>query len=288
MLGLFPNALYTPQVGQSGGRGLSPRLWSRVDGQALAPDGASNGYMIADDFLSFGGTVATNVGTYSNGYKSYEDNSNTITQVATEVGGVLRFTGAAADNNESWLQSGYSTGVLGKISDTAGSDKLMIFEARFRVSSVVDDVCSLFLGLTEEGLAAQNTKVDDTGVFADKDRIGFETVHTNGGTTGTNAALNFIYEKAGQTAQTLISGVKTLVADTWYKVGFVYDPAAEASKRIRVYVDNVEQSTYVTATQIATATFPDGEELAFLAGMKAGTATASNLDLDWWAFYQAG
>jgi len=85
---------------------------------------------------------------------------------------------------------------------------------------------------------------------------------------------------------TKIDTVATLVADTFIKLGFVYDPAAEPTKRIKVYVDGVEQSTYVTATDIATATFPDGEEMAPMAYVSAASASDGILTMDWWRIAQ--
>lgn len=285
MFSFLPHNLFTNHIGQNS-TGLSPRLWSRVTGTIMDGDGAARLVLAGDDFMSFHGLLTSTAGDYEGGYKSYEDANNTISQVADKKGGVIKLAGHATDNNESWLQSGGSSGVLGAISDTAADSHLTACECRFQVSSVADDVAALFLGLAEEGLAAANTKADNTGVMADKDYIGFDTVHTNSGTAGTNAVMNFVYRKSGQTAQTPIAGLQTLEANTWYKMGFLFDPRAQASKRISVYLDNVEQPTYVTAANIAAATFPDGEELAFLAGLKAGGATASNLLIDWWAFAQ--
>jgi hypothetical protein len=252
----------------------------------MAADGQKRLVLAGDDFMSFHGLLTSTAGDYEGGYKSYQDSGNTISQVADKKGGVLKLYLDATDNDEAWLQSCGSSGVLGAISDTAGDDHLTVFECRFQISSVADDVAATFLGLAEEGCAAADTKVDNTGVLADKDYIGFNTVHTNSGTAGTNAAMNFVYRKSGQTAQTKIATLQTLVANTWYKMGFVYDPLEPTSRRITVYVDNVEQSTYVTGTNIATATFPDAEEMAFLAGLKAGSAAASSLLIDWWAFGQ--
>lgn len=283
MFGLFPNSLFTIHQGLSGGRGLSPRIWNRVAGQALSPDGYSNWYFAGDDFLSFGPSraVDTNVGFYAGAgglYKSYEDTGATIAQIATASGGVVNIAVDADDNQEAWLQSGAGAGVLGAISDTAGSDKMMLFECRFRPSQVTAG--NFFLGLSEEGLAAADTK-DDSGDLASKDFIGFD-VNEDAPTS-----LSFVYRKAGQSLVTPIANCQTLVAATWYKAGFVYDPFAPTSKRISIYIDNVEEGTYVTGTNIAAATFPDGEELAFLAGVKNVTDTMS-LDLDWWFFAQLG
>lgn len=282
--GIFPSSLFTCHRGMSGGRGLSPRLWSRVQGQSLSPDGFSNWYFAGSDFLNFGMTtaVASNIGRYadaSGAYLSYEDTGNAIAPLETEVGGVIRISLDATDNDETWIQPGTAKSVLGKVSDTAGQDKLMLFESRFRVGQINEQ--NVLIGLSEEGLAVADT-ISDAGALADKDFLGFFIQE------GSGSALKFGYRKSGQALQTLATFGTSLVASTWYKVGFVYDPSAPSAKRLAWYVDNVEQSTYVTATNIADATFPDGEELNLLAGIKNGTAAIRTLDLDWWNFAQAG
>lgn len=289
---LIPNPLFTNYFGESS-RGLSPRLWSLIGSHGAAPDG-SQGLYLSDNFMAFGQSVAvsSNVGCYVSAagqYKTYEDSSTSIAQLASETGGVIRLSLNAADNQEASICQGgagtsAATSVLGPI-NVASSPKPVIFESRFRVSSIADDVASVFIGLMEENGAVHNAKVDDTGATIDNDFIGFETVHTNGGTTGTNASLNFVWKKDGATKVTLITGVQTLVANTFYKVGFAYLPQNPASKRLLVYVDNTEQTTYGTYTQLSASTFPDGEELGFTAIAKSGTATASTTDIDWWACY---
>lgn len=285
---LFVPQLFTGHRGANSS-GLSPRLWSKVYGSMMAPDGGDRLVWVADDFMAF---KSNNTYTESQGtipYTSVIDSGATLTQLADEVGGVVKLYHDGGDNDEVWMASGDATAVLGAISDTAGSDFLTAFECRFKVSSITDDYIAVFCGLAEQGLAAVDTKVDDTGVLASKDYIGFDTVHTNSGTTGTNAALNFVYRLAGATAVTKIAAAHTLVADDFVKCGFLYDPSAPASKRIKVFINNTEQSTYVTSTNIATATgsaFPDGEELGALFGAKSGGGGASQLEIDWWAFAQ--
>lgn len=279
--GLFANSLYTIHNGQNNTRLLSPRLWSRAVNAGLTPDGYSGGYFVADDFRGFGiGTaVATNVGYYvgeAGAYYSFEDTGGAIAQLATERTGAVQLSVDADDDQECWLQYGNATSVSAVISDTAGDDKLLIFEARFRVSDVVGN---RFIGLTEEGFAANNA-ISDAGVLVTtKDYIGFYTAE------GAPTALKFGWQKASQTAVNL-GTVKTIATSTWYKVGFVYDPDAEASKRIKVYVDNVEHSSYGTATQIAAAAFPDGEELGPTFGVKNVTDIMLQ-QIDFWALYQA-
>jgi hypothetical protein len=280
---LYPSSLAVMPRGQSG-TGPSPGIWDRV---VRSRFGAAGGKLVGDDFDYFQIQTA---GKYHGEmpYTGYIDTSNTIAQLATGGNlGVVSLLTDATDNDEVWLSPGSATSVLGSINHASGTRGLVAFEARFRVGSVADDVTAIFLGLGEEGLAAADTKADNTGVLADKDYIGFNSVHTNSGTAGTNAKLNFVYNEAsGSGPITKIATVQTMVAATFYKVGFVYDPNAVPAKRISVYVDGVEQSTYVTDAAITTSTdFPDGEELNPLFGMKNGSGAIGSLDLDWFYAY---
>lgn len=295
MFGMLPyGGLMVGHRGQPASAGLSPRIWTKFVQGMSSPDG-SPGFFAGDDFLVFGESVAaaSNIACFVSvlgQYKAYIDTSSTLAQLATVTGGAIALTTEAADNEEvSICQGGAgtaaATSVLGALNrDT--NPQLTCFEARFKVNSVADDVAAIFVGLMEENGAVHNAKVDDTGAVIDNDYIGFSSLHTNSGTTGTNAVLSAVYKKDGQTAQTSITTLQTMVADTWYKVGFVYDPATDPSKRISWYVDNTEQSTYVTDTQMNAATFPDGEEMGFTAAVKTGSAASAVLTLDWWAFGQ--
>jgi hypothetical protein len=289
MNSLLANALLTIHQGKSGGRGMSPRLWARASGQMLSPDGASNAIFAADDFTNFGGFSPAISGTTTlpsatvpgvNGYGLYLDTATSacsIANVPAEVGGVIRLATGATDNHEAWLAGQGNTGTLGVISDTPANAKLMIFEARVRFTQVSNDGGAIFVGLAEPGTAANSAKVDDTGVMSDKDFIGFNTIQADGD------LLSINYKKAGQTQQAVGSGT-AIVAAKYYKLGFVYDPLD--SKKIKFFIDNVELADGVSAANIAAATFPDGERLTFLAGIKNGAAAATSLDIDWWAFYQ--
>lgn len=281
----FYNNLYTMHkslTGHATSRGFSPQVWSRLMGGMLSPDSLLSGYFMGDDFTNLALTtaVASNVGRYASsggGYLSYEDTGDAITQLATEVGGVLNITTAGTDNNETWIQPGMATSVFSKISST--STKLLIFEARFR-PTLVTDTYNTFIGLSEEGLAAANT-ITDAGALASKDLIGFWVLEGDGD------ALKFGYRKAGQTEVTVGTYGTALAANTWVKVGFVVDPNAPPAKRISFYVNNTEQTSYVAESALDDATFPDGEELNMLFGIKNQTGSARTVGLDWFGCYSA-
>lgn len=270
-------ALTLRHAGDVSGKEPSPSIWGNVNWS----DGQFHGKtkLFWEDFHSFGLTyaVASNVGRYAGGqmWRSYEDTGDAIAQIATDDNGVITFTTAATDNNESWIQPGGVASVFGTIDTRATGQRSLAFEARFNIAQLAET--GVFIGMSEEGLAAANTLVDDTGALASKDMIGFHIpAHAS------VATMSFVYRKAGQAAATVISGLQTMVASTWYKVGFYLDAKEpNAAKRIKVYLDGVEQSTYVTDTVVELSTFPSGEELHALAGVKAGEAGAKVMSLDW-------
>lgn len=280
--GLYSQALYTIHKGQVGGRGLSPRIWADATGMALSPDGYSNAFAFSDDFVNFGGAAPSISGTTSgttDGYGYYVDTATSACSITSQVGrgGTIKIATGATDNHEAWMTTGGNTGTLGSID--ASDLKLTAFEARVKFSDVTS--MNAFVGLAEEGLAAADT-VSNAGVMADKDYIGFSIQESD------SDAVDFVYRKAGSSEVVALTFATSLVADQWYKFGFLVDPKAQPSKRIRIFIDNVEQATTVSQTSMEASTFPSGEELAVLAGVKNGAAAVRSMEIDWLSFLQEG
>ena len=223
-------------------------------------------------------------------YMSYIDSSNTIVKVLTEkMLGVLRLATDATDNDAPVVSmAGDSVCVC--ISDTAGDDMPLWFESRWRKSSVTDNQCAIHNGFCEETRAVDDGLLtDNTGTIIQSggsytiDDIGFNVRQDNG------EELDFQWGKASGAGVELIAALDSLVASTWVKTGFKYQPAVTnkpAAQRIAVFLNGVENSTYGTATQVATATFPDAEELQWAVGSKNGEGTATDFDIDWVCFAQ--
>ncbi len=257
--------------------GPSYDLWRDAPLAPYSQGDFNVGCGIADDFMNFGMLVASNVGGYA-GYKSFEDTTATIKQLQGEAGGGIRFSTPASsgDNLEAWLQGGYTVGNPFVIVDATPKD--LWYECRLRWNNIADDQLTTFAGLGEEGMAAADMAVDDTGVMADKDFIGFHRINSDGD------AIDFSFKKAGQTVQKPVTGLQTLVADTYYNFGFRYEAA---SKKIHVFVDGVKKADFVTAAETAAATFPDSQYMHVLAGAKSGADALNNFDMKWWRCFQA-
>lgn len=272
--------------GYTGGRLHSPALWHGSKRDDIR-HGHVDGVYFFDDFLS-----QDNEDGSDNAYMRYIDTSNTIRNLAADTtalatgsrGGVLRLLTDATDNDGPTIQhqTGNGAGYC-LLGNTAGATYKTLFEARVRKSLITDNGVAFAAGLAQVGCAADNGLLtDDTGDIVDSiSFIGFRALHDNG------EELDFVYQDGGQTAPTeTIANIAAMVASTWVKVGFVYDPYASDSKKIKIFYNGTEQSTYVTKTNMDASTFPENDALAFVFGMKNGAAAIGSADIDWWAFEQ--
>lgn len=268
-------------------RWFSPNIWGDCPIEAIV-NGTIPGRFFQDDFVgvvpntSAGAGATTGLGTA--GYFIYGDTGVTVKAQAGVEEGVLEVAGNDADNDESVVSTGSPSFI---ISDTAGDDKKLWFEARVKKASVADNACGTFVGLGWDhgnGVSVAKTLclTDDDAALGAFSFIGFHVDQANGD------AMDFVYKANGQSAVVKIAAVEVPVADTFTKVGFVYYPDNPAAKKIKVFINNVEQTTYVTATNIATATFPDAEPMAMVWAAKVGTAAESKAQMDWWRAAQLG
>lgn len=265
---------------------ISPAIWGDlpIEDWALG----YGGMFFFDDFDNVPSLAASII---TGNYNYFLSASCTIAGVATDgdTGGnvVISLDGTA--NHAGAIIGGGGVQAQAALRSAQAGTRLA-FEARFKISSITDDVINCAVGLANPGIGVVGGLVNTTGeLISTADFIGFHSLNTNGGTTGTNAKLNTEFQDSGEVKQTVQAAAKTLVAATYVKVGFKYNPsnAIPPAKRIKFFVDGVEQSSYVTDTQMAAATFPDNEALALCAFCKTGSgAAAGTFTMDWWALGQ--
>lgn len=245
---------------------ISPAIWGNCPLESLAV-GRVAGTFFRDDFVNWTNTTATP-------YTISTDSTSTCTAVATEVSGVVRLATGAVDNREAYI--GANDNAAGMIKVVGDSGQPCWFEARIRTNAIT--AASLIVGMMNEGEVASDlmaaTQTDaamlDTSL---PDFIGFAVA----GDTDPDG-LDAIYQTQTTTSGGFIThsnAAQTLVADTWYKVGWWFD----GTNYIRYYVDGVQTGTDLL---YSTAEVPDGEELMFVAGCKSGGAANKQLDVDWW------
>jgi hypothetical protein len=262
--------------GQSGLRGPSPAIWSHL-GDFAAKQRGEGGIAHHDDFINLPVlSTSANTGLYA----SFVDTSCTLTQVDAAWGvAKFLFDGTAADTVA--LQVGGNSG--SSVAADSAANYGIGFEIRIKKSSITNNDCGFFVGFASEGTAVDNTLVDTTGALVDADFLGFHC------TMAAAATVNFVHRKTGAAATTLISGVQTMVADTYYKFGFLLLPggyAGKSSTRLRVAVDGVESGTFGTDATLALSTFPTANmsPLIYIKNGSGSNAQTSHVDWMRWSY----
>lgn len=243
--------------------GPSPNVWKGCPWlEALENPNIGGGFY--DDFVQFPAAGAAVTVTNIGNYRRFGDTGSTITDAAI-IGGGIKFTCANADESTN-LQS-----LVAPYQIDSSHGKLW-YEAGFSLASVAATTANVFVGLmdTTAGSAiVPITTTDDT--MADVNFLGFIVKSTG--------IVDFRYKADGQTVQNPIATLTTLTAGTLVKLGFVYDPTVDTAKRIACFINGVEQTTYITGTNIAAATFPNDVLMApVLAHTNMATKTTSTFD----------
>lgn len=187
------------------------------------------------------------------------------------AGGVLNVACGATDNNETYLQLGaYGSATAAPFVITNAGGKPVFFEARVAAGQHAD--MGVFVGLAEEASAGANFLVDNTGVVADKDFIGFNIL------TASPTAWNVTWRKNGQAVQA-VTNVATN-ADDYHIFSFFFDGVST----VYFYVDRVLVSTQALASA---ATFPSAQALAPILAVKTGEGVAKSIQVDYLKVWQA-
>lgn len=243
-------------------RGVSEKILNKLSYEKAQLYGR-DGYTYFNDFLTGAAGLTTSAGT-----------GCTVTGNA-QAGGAIRISMDGTANDEASFgpadagSAPYAFGITSSLGKVA-------YEIRLRKSLITNNSLAFVAGLGAAGLVADNTLADSTGALADTNFVGFQVLNAAG------ATVNFVWRASGQTLQTGISGVATLTAATYVSLGFVYDPTDVPAKRIRVFVNGVENATGITSTQMAAATFPSAVQLNPLVACIVGSgAAAVTLDADW-------
>lgn len=197
-------------------------------------------------------------------------------------GGLVLETGATGDNETS-AQYGGGIADVGsyRISDTATEARKLWFEVALEVDNVTLNQMSAFWGLLVGLNLSGDDILDDSHVFITTlDFIGFRKK------AGDSNLVDVVYQADSGGVITLIDGDITLELNTIIRLGFKYDPSAPASRQITFFVNGIPKLTYVTAANIAAATFPDAVMMQPTFIAKTNTTVATKLTLHNWGCFQ--
>jgi len=285
---------------------LEPRLFSPKLWKGFAPPVAGEFPMTSsgnpvigmfDDFLQFGGILATSAGQYHSGgnvYRSYQTASTFITNVAETAtpatvapvhrGAIsLAPTAGVADDDVMTLVAGgniatpYGCFPYSVIPGMSGD---LVFEARFKISSIAASIGNFFIGLG--GAAGVDTASANCPIAADVlattlSMIGFGKFGVS------TSAMGAFYERAGGTVATK-AAVGTLVADTYVKAGFRYHASR---KEMSLWVDGAEVTgSRISAVITAATPWPNDYMTPIIAARQIDGTTGLTLTVDWVACAQ--
>lgn len=239
------NLFYRDNV-YSGTRGRS--LWEFAPLLAALDPGYYHQFY--DDFFSFDPTATIGQ------YVIVEDGTPTQA-VIDAAGGVLSMACGANDNDEAYVASVTENWLF-------AASKPLWFEARVALTEAATDDANIIVGLSDT-VGANSLLDNGAGPMASYDGAVFFKV--DGGTV-----WQFETSKAG--TQVTNTSVGAFVTNTFYRVGFVFDPADGTTGIITPYLNGVAGTAHnITLSGLG--------EMQILLGVKAGGANAETLRVDY-------
>jgi hypothetical protein len=253
--------------------GLSPAIWADCPTAEIAHAGI--GYDVFDDFVgpstpAVTGTVGA-IAEWGN-YSIFGSSGATIADAGV-AGGAIVLTEATDGESVSIYQESRPWSI------TANAGKLW-FEARIKVAGIVTLAHTHFIGLIDSTAVTAIVPITAGGVLADLNCVGW--FYPEADTT----TQDFTYKADGVTAVQINNGVGTLAADTYIKLGFVFDPTPSTTgtaNQLVGYINGAQQATPKTIPDNTGTDFPADVRLGFCATLAVGAGTDTDtLTMDWW------
>lgn len=251
-------------------RGHSMSVW-RDFPVAEILENPSAGIYVFDDFTNTPDVAAGAVAVYGN-YHGFASTGGSVADAG--VSGGVKTLSSDGDNE------GASIAQISKSFFISRDHKLLCFEARIKKSLIEDTEHGFFIGLIDACTLSATVPIAAAGTLADENFVGFHNLEGDGD------KLDVVYKADGVTQVTLAADAVTLVADTWVKVGFRFEPTNSIGKwYIRFFYDNVEvASARYQVVASAGTDFPNDAALGMVfAVLNATGTTPGSSSIDWWA-----
>jgi hypothetical protein len=200
------------------------------------------------------------------GFKTYQDASCTIQGRPTDPLGVLDLAISTGQDTEAAIQAGSGVSGMVKISQTAGAMYRYIFEAIVDVGRI-SDTLSWYVGPAGINAPANSLLADAGTGIGDVPFIGFRVLEADG------SHVDFTYKETGGTENVVSNSALTVAADTFYRLGWVYEPNEE---KIFGYVNGTKLDDAITVTS---SDFPLDVVLSPLVALKSHNTTALTMGL---------
>lgn len=244
-------------------RGPSPAIWADYPASDVL-HGIKDGYHIFDDFLS-GPRVAAGAEGAAGLYRGFADTGGLVA-TADEIGGVLDLSSDGDNEGASFRTSCCPF----QISRNHGK---LWFECRVKSSTITDTKHGIFVGLMANVALTATSPIAAAGTLADVNLVGFHRLEGDGDMFDT------VYKADGVAQVTLQSDAVTIAADTYVKLGFVFDPRTGV---LTFYKNGTKLATNYTVVTAAGTDFPNDVRLGFVIAVLNATASApGSAGIDW-------
>lgn len=162
------------------------------------------------------------------------------------------------------------------------SSKKLWFEAEVKTSTIADTKHGILLGLIADIAFTATVPLTAAGALADANLVGFHRLEGDGDYFDT------VYKADGVTAVTVGADAKAIVADTWVKLGMVFDPGVDrftadtdndgSNKHLlSFYGDGIRLASTKQIPSAAGTDFPNDVNLSpFFAVLNATASTPGN------------
>jgi hypothetical protein len=244
-------------------RGPSTGVWADCPMLEIL-SGATDGVIHFDDFLS-GPRVAAGAEAAYSMYRGFASTGGLVAD-GGELGGVLDLSSDGDDEGASFRTSSASF----QIARNMGK---FWFEARVKTSTIADTKHGLFVGLMADTALTATVPITAAGAIADVNIVGFHRLEGDGD------QLDLVYKADGVTSVTVQADAIQLSADTWVKVGMVFEPKTNT---LTFYKNGVKVGS-VAIIAAAGTDFPNDVRLGLvIAVLNATASTPGSARIDWW------
>ena len=227
----------------------------------------------ATDFTSGVGRIDGDINWY---VYCEKDKLADVALQADDEGVLLLSAGDQADDVNTITSGGNLIGTFR--TPKVGEHKNFWFEARLKVNTITNTDLAWFVGLIQPGQAGDGTPLGAAPTaLADVDYVGFFVAEADGDD------LTVVYNEAGAGTAQSSTGLITLVADTYIRIGFKTVFKGKSSE-MRFYADGVDLGDDVAVDISDTnANWPGDTNMDVMITNTLGAAgaDADNLKIDW-------
>lgn len=245
-------------------RSPSDSIWSDCP-WAEINHGYKPGIAFFDDFLN-GPRVAAGAEAAYGAYRGFADTGGLVAD-GGEWGGTLNLSSDGDNEGASFRTS------CAPFQIARGQGKFW-FEARVKTSDISDTKHGLFVGLMADNALTATVPITAAGAIADVNIVGFHKLEGDGD------QMDTVYKADGVTQVTLQADAVSLTADTYVKVGIVFNPR---NNELSFYRNGVKLSTTYTMASAAGTDFPNDVRLGLVVAVLNATGTTpGSSEIDWW------